>query len=291
MIFFKVQNQEQFDDMMRIASNEYHIENENFAHCLNRQFGAEILTCRFNNIKYAVIDNDNNIYDTNTNEPFKYNKHIKRCGIGELSHLDNPYFTKEVNATVSEWACYLFPFTNLLHRDIGVLEGHERIIRYIERKRKYNQPFFIKGLYKSNFTPKVVDFKECDILFNKEEGFHGCQMGIFSYFNMPYTVIVSDVMNIEKEYRAFVVGGRVINISTYKDYVVDVIPKNIDLFVRKAVQFIRESIGFTDSYVLDVCEHDGGVCSIVELNPIEFSGRYIGNEPFHILKALSSQIV
>ena len=107
-------------------------------------------------------------------------------------------------------------------------------------------------------------------------------------------IVISEPLEIaadslgKREYRCFIMRGRVSSISRYIDYNTDyAIPASIEQF---SADFVAAYIGkLPGCYVLDVAESDRGAV-VIELNGIVASGRYEKNCPRKMLVDLEKPL-
>ena len=117
--------------------------------------------------------------------------------------------------------------------------------------------------------------------------------GKTEYSPLKFDFITSDIMNIDvdsqsdngkKEYRCYIFNGKLCSASRYADYDEIAVPESVRSFARDFAQ--DHANVFPIAYVLDVCESDKGL-QVIELNQFEYSGRYIGNKPLPMYKAMN----
>lgn len=114
------------------------------------------------------------------------------------------------------------------------------------------------------------------------------------------SIVLSDYMEIlkdgkadqgTKEYRCFIVGSKVSSISRYADYEHYEIPAEVKEFADRFAKMLgNDNLGFhmPPLYVLDVAETTDG-CQVIELNPIENSGRYLNNDIHQLLADIQAE--
>ena len=107
--------------------------------------------------------------------------------------------------------------------------------------------------------------------------------------------IASEVMDISKdsrgqtkEYRCYVVRGKAVSFSRYVDSRDRLVPRKVKDFFHSFVDAHMERFGSKATYVVDACECTDGRVRMIEMNPLEGSGRYEGNRADALLVAFSS---
>lgn len=88
-------------------------------------------------------------------------------------------------------------------------------------------------------------------------------------------LMLSSVKKIVKEWRNWVIGGKVVTSSMYKEGSRVVYRQEID---EDALDFVKELVSinpcYSDAYVLDVCRTDDGKLHLLETNCINAAGFY-----------------
>ncbi len=139
---------------------------------------------------------------------------------------------------------------------------------------------FIKGTHKGSLTGLVTSERDIwDIVLHSE------------IMNLDSDILVSDPLDIikdaggNKEYRAFVILGKIANVSRYIDRGIDhEIPKEIISFANAFVDAHRNTL--PHSYVVDMALDLSRGPVVIELNTISASGRYRKNKFEDIINIL-----
>lgn len=187
-----------------------------------------------------------------------------------------------------------------------------KILKYCKRKIKiegcnnlysghhdFNYPFFIKPIadpykianssIKTNKVHAVVK-NELDLqrfLIPFMEMFDTYNFIVSEYIDIKTSELASDhiyIPNAKVEYRCYIVDNKCINVSRYCDYNSNI--TNESTAIYDYVDYIAEEIKLNVPYVLDVCVDSEDNIKIVELNHIEYSGRYEDNVVSEIFDAL-----
>jgi len=197
----------------------------------------------------------------------------------------------------------VFHFKSLLmaverHRGISItsLSDIEKIYRwpdYIQTKRKV---FTLKvyeilnnQLYWEKLLSKNVIIKIKDKNVNFETNFKDIyeKSGetyrlLFRYKND--TMTISDSIPCLKdeygalEYRVFVIGGKLLNISRKNDYFCDSLNSEVVLSAKEIILKFKQN-SFSSNYALDIFVSERGI-EIADCNPIEASASYAYNSVF-----------
>ena len=191
---------------------------------------------------------DGNIYD-NEKQPYILNDNEKYfvCGSYQLAravgktHSEGCFLLEDY--TFKDWY-EIFGAENMLNEYIQIAKTHDIVW--------HNEEMFVRPLMDS-------------------KAFNG---GVFNKNTLKTDVecVVAPIQQIQKEFRFFVLGGKIIGQSQYK--------MNGDLFPSSMVDedaklFAEKMIKKFDfpGYVIDIASTNGR-CSIVELNCLNASGFY-----------------
>lgn len=115
-------------------------------------------------------------------------------------------------------------------------------------------------------------------LFNSESDLRKA----FTY-HLEDEFLLSSKVNIDKdeignnEYRAFIRDGRIMNVSRITDHTYHQISNEVLMYIEEVLSDVDGE--FPKTFVLDVFSYDGTL-DILELNPMEASGRYLYNTIF-----------
>jgi hypothetical protein len=158
---------------------------------------------------------------------------------------------------------------------------------------KHVRPEYLKrrmGWFRLDEVPDLSGFRDANGQFFAKTSFKGISgltdsltslLGYDAELMPPSAEIVaSEPVSIltdergKREYRCFVVRGKVSSVSRYIDYDTDYeIPGDVEAF---ASAFVADHGNLPDCYVLDVAETERGLV-VIELNGIVASGRYERN--------------
>jgi len=88
-------------------------------------------------------------------------------------------------------------------------------------------------------------------------------------------IFISKPIDINIEYRCFLVNGKVSSISTYEDYKIHEIPNDVIKFADQCAKLLSK---YYNKVVFDIGCSDSIGLFLVECNDIGLSGRYINND-------------
>lgn len=192
----------------------------------------------------------------------------------------------------------------------NTLEDIEKIkewYKYIETKRLI-VPFKGKCLHDSEFLNYIYEvFKNNPEVFlkTKEKDFNGLVdlsdffddksdlRKAFSYHENE-EFILSEKVDINEdeigneEYRVFIYKNRIMNISRNTDTIYHEIPHQVIEFVEEILTSLPSS--FPKTFVLDIFSYQH-MLDVLELNPLEASGRYLYNSIFSISDDLAHSAI
>lgn len=230
----------------------------------------------------TFIDCNGNAIDIRGKEIFP------RCKIQESEQLlnaienngGNSIVTRADSKIVENWFEYIDVQRKFLRTTFGEVQNN---LDFYEKK--FGNKFFLKTVKKefSNICQimQMGDFKSL-FSFVGHSWFGGNML--ISDNSTP--VLVTDALSIikddygKREWRVFVVKGKIWCISRSSDDLVDIEPYVIEKIQRKIEQLSEISI-FPSSYCVDFFEYDNNgevVFDICEFNPIESSGVYRNND-------------
>jgi hypothetical protein len=316
LIGFEFENEEKYKDAMNIAKFYFNDENEDFEHCVSRERGKEVLICQENNFPYVVfLKNSERIIDSNvdmdTLDVSQYQLFL-RTRFKNKSHYFGIKRISEKENNVTLWPNNIKNKMGFLKRKVNIMSNAE--FKSVLSKKQINPPFFIKTVNKAQLdfltlhhaikTQKDMDkiFGQIDTVSYFEDNLGNVRFNIISpdWF-CPYRdmmikgsiysrstdddFIISDVIDIEKEYRCYIIHNEVSSISEYNDYISTEIPKEVSCFAKQFAN-IQITGNLPDHYVLDVAKLTNGDVVMVELNNISNSGRYFDNDPYKLYKDL-----
>lgn len=178
--------------------------------------------------------------------------------------------TKQDNDKVENWLEYYKPQRKILKMSIG--EYEESYIQIFKELAGESKKLFIKSV-KKGFSIVLKGLYDDDTLGNKSS-----KMEIYI---SEYIDISKDELG-KKEFRCYIVDGKLTSISRYLDYNEHEIPEDVR---QKALQIVSNiPKEFPSSYVLDLGVYNKNNTSIdidvIEFNPIISSGKYIYNTIF-----------
>jgi hypothetical protein len=165
-------------------------------------------------------------------------------------------------------------------------------LRHVLNSKDDAQKLFVstQSMPKSADTRNLIPGDSHLIRFQQPDWFcpyrESLERGRVTFVGINFDFIVSDVMQIrqdnigdsgKEEYRCYVFDGNVHSISRYTDY-----DKTLKA-ERDVWAFARDFASdhthvFPISYVVDVARKEDGSLTVVELNPVDASGRYLHNE-------------
>lgn len=231
---------------------------------------------------YIYYDYENKVFrDNNDQEIDIYKKEIMpTAGIFQINELLEKLevgeavipTTRVEFEKIEEWYKYLETKRQLVSFTGRMLED-EAFLTYLYESFGSEVEVFLKTRNK-DFNGFVL----LEELFNSESDLRKA----FSY-HLEDEFLLSNKVNIDKdeignnEYRAFIKDGKIMNISRITDYIYHQIPGEILVYIEEILSDIDES--FPKTFVLDVFSYDG-ILDILELNPMEASGRYLYNTIF-----------
>ncbi|PCH82228.1 MAG: hypothetical protein COB90_02185 [Hyphomicrobiales bacterium] len=141
---------------------------------------------------------------------------------------------------------------------------------FSKREHDSDQLFFVRpqGDHKE-FAGDVVEFGKISKWFRK--------VSIGNYILRGDTpIIVSKPKNLGREWRLFIVEGRVSTGSQYRHNHRLSQDPHIPKTVIEFAELMTRKWSPADVFAMDVCEHDGGL-KIIELNCFNSSGFYLSN--------------
>lgn len=321
---FEFSSVSSYQESLRIAKYQFNIQNEDFNYCVLREKGLEVLTCIENQYPFIVyLEKDTRVIDTNINiqnlskKPFLF---VRKSSSNFPDSLGFPYLLdKDNEMTIMRWPEHIRNTEFSLKRKVQVV-SHDcfydmlcnnalplpSFIKTIDKGRSNSTTLHHIidetniGLFNAKRKNSVTDFtdKESKItfLFKGYEYYNEWIGEMYRTHDETHSLvgdfILSDIMAIERddqsdnkkvEYRCFVINDELINISRYVDYQTLPVPDCVHDF---AVQVSKDNCGlFGKGYVLDIAKTDKGY-QVIELNPVPNAGRYLGNNPCQIYRAL-----
>lgn len=230
----------------------------------------------------TFIDCNGNAIDIRGKEIFP------RCKIQESEQLlnaienngGNSIVTRTDTKIVRNWFEYIDIQRKYLRTTFGEVQNN---LQFYEKK--FGNKFFLKTV-KKQFSDicQIVQIGDTKSLFHVVgRSFFGGNK-IIADNSTP--VLVTDALSVirddygRREWRVFVVKGKIWCISRSSDDLVDIEPYVIEKIQRKMEQLSEISI-FPSSYCVDFFEYDNNgevVFDICEFNPIESSGAYRNND-------------
>ena len=230
----------------------------------------------------TFIDCNGNAIDIRGKEIFP------RCKIQESEQLlnaienngGNSIVTRADSKIVESWFEYIDVQRKFLRTTFGEVQNN--LLFY---EKKFGNKFFLKTVKKqfSNICQIMqMGDSKCLLSFVGHNLFSGNML--ISDNSTP--VLVTDALSIikddfgKREWRVFVVKGKIWSISRASDDLVDIEPYVIEKIRRKIEQLSEISI-FPSSYCVDFFEYDNNgevVFDICEFNSIESSGVYRNND-------------
>ena len=230
----------------------------------------------------TFIDCYGNVIDIRGKEIFP------RCKIQESEQLlnaienngGNSIVTRADSKIIESWFEYIDVQRKFLRTTFGEVQNN---LHFYEKK--FGNKFFLKSVKKqfSNIC-QIIQMGESKGLFSfVGRSLFGGNM-LISDNSTP--VLVTDALSIikddygKREWRVFVVKGKIWCISRASDDLVDIEPYVIEKIQRKIEQLSKISI-FPSSYVVDFFEYDNNgevTFDICEFNSIESSGVYRNND-------------
>lgn len=228
------------------------------------------------------IDDNKNIVDITGKEIFP------RCKLGDSKKLlkaieengGNSIVTRADTKIVENWFEYIDVQRKFLRTTYGEVTSN---LDFYEEK--YGNELFLKTI-KKQFSKvcRIVSFCETKGLFAKVgRSMFGGNMLIY---DNSTPVIVTDALTIveddygRREWRTFVVKGKILCISRISDKVVEIEPY-VTQKIEQRVEQISKLSTFPSSYCVDFFEYknnDETIFDICEFNPIESSGKYQNNK-------------
>jgi len=230
----------------------------------------------------TFIDNDGNAVDINGKEIFP------RCKIQDSEQLlsaienngGNSIVTRADSKIVESWFEHIDVQRKFLRTTFGEVQNN---LDFYEKK--FGNKFFLKTVKKqlSNIC-QILQMGDSKSLFSFVG--HSLFGGNMLISDNSTPVLVTDALSIikddygKREWRVFVVKGKIWCISRASDDLVDIEPYVIEKIQRKIEQLSKISI-FPSSYVVDFFEYDNNgevTFDICEFNSIESSGVYRNND-------------
>lgn len=230
----------------------------------------------------TFIDYNGNIIDISGKEIFP------RCKIQESEQLLNAIENNKGNSIVTQtdtkivenWFEYINVQRKFLRTTFGEVQSN---LHFYEKK--FGNDFFLK-------TVKKQFSKVCQIM---QIGDSKCLFSVIGHYAIGGNMLISDnstpvlVTNAlsiikddygKREWRVFVVKGKIWCVSRESDDLIDIEPYVIQKIQKKIEEISKTSI-FPSSYCVDFFEYDDNgevVFDICEFNPIESSGVYRNND-------------
>lgn len=231
----------------------------------------------------TFIDDNGNAVNINGKEIFP------RCKIQESEQLLSAIETNGGKSIVTwadskiveNWFEHIEVQRKFLRTTFGEVQNN---IDFYEKK--FGKQFFLKTV-KKQFS-KICQIIQMDD-FKTLVSFMGHSLfGVNMWISDNSTpVLITDALDIikddygKREWRVFVVKGKIWCISRTSDDLIDIEPYVIEKIQRKIEQLSKRSI-FPSSYCVDFFEyHDSNgkvIFDICEFNPIESSGVYRKND-------------
>lgn len=230
----------------------------------------------------TFVDNNGNAVDINGKEIFP------RCRIQDSEQLLSAIENNRGNSIVSladskiveSWFEYIDVKRNFLRTTFGEVQNN---LEFYEKK--FGTKFFLKTIKKQfSNTCQIMQIGNSKGLFSFVG--HSLFGGNMLISNNSTPVLVTDALYIikddygKREWRVFVVRGKIWCISRVSDDLIDIEPYVIEKIQRKIEQILEVSI-FPTSYCVDFFEYDKNgeiIFDICEFNPIESSGVYRNND-------------
>lgn len=230
----------------------------------------------------TFIDYNGNIIDIRGKEIFP------KCKIQESEQLLNAIENNKGNSIVTQtdtkivenWFEYINVQRKFLRTTFGEVQSN---LHFYEKK--FGNDFFLK-------TVKKQFSKVCQIM---QIGDSKCLFSVIGHYAIGGNMLISDnstpvlVTNAlsiikddygKREWRVFVVKGKIWCVSRESDDLIDIEPYVIQKIQKKIEEISKTSI-FPSSYCVDFFEYDDNgevVFDICEFNPIESSGVYRNND-------------
>ena len=230
----------------------------------------------------TFIDDNGNAVDINGKEIFP------RCKIQDseqlLSAIENnggkSIVTQADSKIVESWFEHIDVQRKFLRTTFGEVKNN---LDFYEKK--FGNKFFLKTVKKqfSNIC-QIMQINDYKGLFSFIG--HSLFGGNMLISDNSTPVLVTDALSIikddygKREWRVFVVKGKIWCISRTSDDLVDIEPYVIEKIQRKIEQLSEISI-FPSSYCVDFFEYDNNgevIFDICEFNSIESSGVYRNND-------------
>lgn len=230
----------------------------------------------------TFVDCNGNTIDIRGKEIFP------RCKIQEAEHLlnaiesngGNSIVTLADSKTVENWFEYINVQREFLLTTFGEVQKN---LHYYEEK--FGNKFFLKTV-KKQFSGicQIIQMGDSKGLFSYVG--HSLFGGNMLISDNSTPVLVTNALSIVKddygkrEWRVFVVKGKIWCISRASDDLVDIEPYVTEKIQRKIEQ-LSEISNFPSSYCVDFFEYDNEgevVFDICEFNSIESSGVYRNND-------------
>lgn len=194
-----------------------------------------------------------------------------------------PAISNEDTKKIHEWLKYyrpkrktiLFTGEELLNSDVQM-----------ELERTFGKEIFIKTLEK-NFSGviSVSLLKDQECVFHRALKYH-----LHDSFIVSEKVDILEDNSGFKEYRCFVINGKIANISRMTDEVFHKIDEDV---VARLQEIVRQVQGlFPAFYVVDVFQYMNHGCKeidVVEFNPFQASGCYLYNSAIEVREDLTHE--
>lgn len=249
-----------------------HPSPEDYRRCVAREKYLEIKSSISQGKAIFYNDKTKNFYDVEFNEVKIDGKKIfPRIDVNSINEILSQIENKggisivslvEVEKTMN-WLNFYSPKRKIKQTTFG-----ELLEKGVDFYRSENGAFFIKTLFKHMH----------------EVGENISNMDIVYSLHPDSKVIISEAVDImkdsfgTKEYRIYVVEGKLISASRMLDYERHNVPDEIITFAKEIINLIPKE--FPSSYVVDLMEYSiNGVkdIDVVEFNTIIASGRYVLN--------------
>ncbi len=147
---------------------------------------------------------------------------------------------------------------------------------------KTNPEVFLKTIKKD--YNGLIDLSE---LFDKDSDLRKAfELHLDEEFIISEKVDINEDELGREEYRAFIYKGKIMNISRITDTTYHKIPQDLIDYIEELLQKLPSN--FPKTFTLDIFSYQH-MYDVLELNPIEASGRYLYNSVFNITEDLTHQ--
>ena len=250
-------------------------DSEDYYNCVTREKFEEVLSFQKHNFEVLFVNEGGEVITTGIdNEYFRDKNVVIRTDIDRLKKIikNYPLLENEKDINVTNW----FDFIKPLHRKMYAVKMNNiyKGIGSDDFKKVLNNDVFVKVVSK---------FYRYDFKYATGTNIHSALEYAMERIPLERDMLVCKQVEMETEYRCFVVNKKIVNMSPYKDYILEDIPKDhIDLVSKTFNLFSYDD--FPDNFVIDFYI-TGNICDIVECNVLSQSGRYAYNNPDEIAKA------